>query len=422
MKWHSTGGSAPVSIDTAILAGLAPDGGLYVPAQLPSLDWRRWGDHNPLPTLAEFAWQLLAPFFADSRLNFNLAFCERVFNFPMPLHHLQANQYALELFHGPTLSFKDFGARFFAACLQGLSPQQPRTVMVATSGDTGSAVAAALHGLDPIQGLILFPWQQISLRQQKQITTWGDNIRALAVRGSFDDCQRLVKASFANRVWVEQAHLTTANSINVARLLPQMIFYAYSSVYLARQNHVPINFIVPSGNLGNVTACYWAKAMGFPIGQIQIATNANRVLSDFWQTGDYQPRPSLPTLANAMDVGNPSNLARLRAMLGDWPAFQAAVDVAAVDDEQIRQAIKTCYEEYQYLICPHTATAFHRLQSVAQQQVWVIAATAHPAKFEQILEPLLQIRIPVPASLAAMLAKPEQFEMIDADLGEIWGR
>lgn len=406
-KMISTRGQDIASIDEAILRGLAKDGGLYVPEKFPKYVI---ADFNQLEDLAEFATHLLTPFFTDSSLIIDAHFCTTVFNFPLPLKHLENKKYVVELFHGPTLSFKDFGARFFAQCLEGLANNKGMHVLVATSGDTGSAVAGAFHGKKNIKGCILFPKDKISLRQQAQITCWGDNITALAVKGTFDQCQQLVKTAFIKNT---KQHLTTANSINIARLLPQILFYAYTSVHIQKKHQQLANFIVPSGNLGNVTACYWAKELGFPIDQIAIATNANRVLSDYLESGIYNPRDSLMTLANAMDVGNPSNLERLQHLFKDFPLLQHHLDVRSVDDEHIKVAILDCYNRYHYLICPHSATAYQRLSKMDTDKPWIMIATAHPAKFNDIIEPLVDFEIPIPKSLNLLLKKKQYFEVIE---------
>ena len=407
-KLKSTRGNDRVSIDEAILLGLARDGGLYVPEKFPEYDIKKLYNEE---SLILFSSHLLFPFFHNSDIKPDRAFCKNVFSFPLPLKHLANKTYVLELFHGPTLSFKDFGARFFAQCLEQLVQGKKTKVLVATSGDTGSAVASALHGKKDIEGIILFPKDKISLRQQAQIACWGDNISAVAVNGTFDQCQQLVKTAFSKAEF--KGGLTTANSINIARLLPQIIFYAYSSIQVAKQYNELVNFIVPSGNLGNVTACYWAKAMGFPINQILIANNANRVLTEYLSSGVYRPGPGLKTLANAMDVGDPSNLERLINLFPDFAAFKKEMNVASVQDEAIKEAIIDAYHRYNYLICPHTATAYHRLGAVSTDKPWIIMATAHPAKFEEIIEPLLNIKIPVPEALNKLLSKKQSFSVID---------
>jgi threonine synthase len=408
IKMNSTRGRTGVSIDEAIKNGLAPDGGLYIPESFPRFDISAF--YNDA-SLVVFSARLLAPFFTGSAIEMTKYFCQKIFSFPLPLKPLANKQYVMELFHGPTLSFKDFGARFFAQCLEQLAPSNGTKVLVATSGDTGSAVASALHGIKGIEGIILFPKDKISLRQQAQITCWGDNIHAVAVKGTFDQCQQLVKQAFSKNMSIDS--LTTANSINIARLLPQLIFYAYSSIKIEKQHHQPANFIVPSGNLGNVTACYWAKALGFPIDEVLIATNANKVLTEFLLSGNYSPQPSLNTLANAMDVGDPSNLERLIHLFSTFDEFKQQMNAASVSDREIKEAIISCYNHYQYVLCPHTATAYHRLNTVDANKPWVIMATAHPVKFETIIEPLLNIDIPIPDQLHSLLNKPQHFKIID---------
>jgi threonine synthase len=412
----STRGKDIASIDEAIRSGLAKDGGLYVPEQFPPFVIN---DFYYLKDLCDFSAAVLAPFFKDSVLKIDRDFCQEVFSFPLPLHPLSATVSVLELFHGPTLSFKDFGARFFARCLEELGQGRLVKVLVATSGDTGSAVASALHNKRAIEGIILFPKNKISSRQQAQIACWGDNIQAVAVNGSFEQCQQLVKMAFANRE--HHAVLTTANSINIARLLPQIIFYAHASIHVAAQHGEPANFIVPSGNLGNVTACYWAKCLGFPINEILIANNANQVLSDYLMTGIYKPIQSIQTLANAMDVGHPSNLERLIHLFADFAELKHNMNVKSVNDEEIKKAIINCYTEFNYLICPHTATAYHRLSEVDLQKPWVISATAHPAKFNEVIEPLLDCVIEVPESLQKLLQKKQQVVEIEPEYQEFLG-
>jgi threonine synthase len=417
IRFWSTLHGPEATIDTAILEGISPDGSLYIPTALPQIDWQAFSHYN---TTHEFAYHLLNPFFQASQIDFNRASCKQIFNIPMPLFPLGQNQYFLELFHGPTLSFKDFGARFFGACLDQLSKDRETTVLVATSGDTGSAVAAGCSNHLNIKAVILFPYDQITPRQRAQMTTWGKSITALAVKGTFDDCQRLVKSALADKKLHKQTHLTTANSINIARLLPQMLFYAFTSCQLKQKHHKDINFIVPSGNLGNVTDCYWAKQMGFPIGTIWIATNENKVICNYLETGHYKPKPSIQTLASAMDVGNPSNLERLQALFGDFHNIKHHMNAASTSNTQIELAIKHCYTHYHHLICPHTAAAYHRLEPpLKSNAVWVAVATAHPAKFERIIEPLLNVKIPLPQSLKTILARQESYTTIEPQLSEL---
>ena len=411
--FHSTINKTPhVDFITAMQAGLAADGGLFVPDYFPSIALEQF------PTslsYSQFASQLLR-YFIDEPLQAELdLLCQQAFNFDIPLKQLNPNTWVLELFHGPTLSFKDFGARFIAACLQRVPTEKPITILVATSGDTGSAVAAAFYQKHPIRVIVLYPKGKISLRQQQQITCWQDNILAVEVEGDFDDCQRLVKAAFSDPWWQAHTQLTTANSINIARLLPQMVYYAYTSVHFQAAHSVAPGFVVPSGNLGNVTAAYWAKILGFPIRDIAIATNANRPLTDYLATGEYHALPTQMTLANAMDVGNPSNFARLQNLFPNFAEFKANVQATRVEDPQIKETIKQVYQHEHYLLCPHTATAYVA-RTHLNDQPWIITATAHPCKFENVIQDAIGIDVAPTAELTALLDRPHDHVTIHADL------
>ena len=393
----------------AIQLGLAGDGGLFVPQNWPKLNKDDFGGDVPYPV---FAQRLIAEFLkSDTLLQELPALCERAFDFPIPLVSLNENTDVLELFHGPTCSFKDFGARFLAECLSVVPCNRPLTMMVATSGDTGSAVAAAFHQKPNIKVIVLFPEGQITERQEHQITCWGDNVLALAVQGTFDECQHLLKTTFQEDWWQDYTDLSTANSINIGRLLPQVTYYAYASIQFFAKHKVPTSFVVPSGNLGNVTACFWAKMLGFPMAEIALATNANRVVEDYLISGEYQPRSSIATLANAMDVGKPSNFERLLNLYPQFDDFKNHVQAMSVSDEQIKQAIVDCYQQYQMMLCPHTATAFHMRQHLSESP-WALVATADPAKFETIVEPLLNVKAPLPAALETLLQRPIEKQVI----------
>ncbi|HEX9365925.1 MAG TPA: threonine synthase, partial [Vicinamibacterales bacterium] len=317
MKFIGTrGGTGPVTLSAAVLQGIAADGGLFVPERLPALSWRSFPPSASLSSLAE---RVIAPFADGDRLAAALAaVCRDAFTFPAPLVRLDrapGQPSVLELFHGPTCAFKDFGARFLAAALERLHAPGDRkvTMLVATSGDTGSAVAAAFHRRPWVDVVLLYPKGLVSPRQAQQLACWGENVRTFAVRGTFDDCQRIVKEAFRDPALSAEHQLTSANSINVGRLLPQMVYYAAASLEVWRREGRNASFIVPSGNLGNVTACVWAREAGLPIEEIVLATNENRTVTEFLDGGDWRPRPSVATLASAMDVGNPSNMERLRA-------------------------------------------------------------------------------------------------------------
>jgi threonine synthase len=318
----------------------------------------------------------------------------------------------LELFHGPTAAFKDFGARFLAASLERIRRNEKRklTILVATSGDTGGAVAAAFHGRPWVEVGVLYPKGLVSPRQAQQLACWGDNIRTYVVRGNFDECQRMVKEAFADAALAKSHQLSSANSINIGRLLPQMVYYAQSSLKVWRETGKKPSFIIPSGNVGNAAACIFAKLSGLPIGDIVLATNANRTVNDFLHSGDWQPRASVATLANAMDVGNPSNVERLRALFPNIEALRSQVTADSVTDEQIRTRIKTDMQSLGQVWCPHTAVAAEVYQRIATRRAseqWIIVSTAHPAKFDDVVEPLIGRAVPVPEALSKLLALPK---------------
>jgi threonine synthase len=419
----SRGGAPALGFSAAVRQGLAPDGGLYVPLAWPRLAPEDFeGASDDLPAVAA---RLLAPFVAGDPVAPHLsAIVTEAFNFPAPLVPLlpQGGLALLELFHGPTAAFKDFGARFLAACFARLRAHdtRPLTILVATSGDTGGAVAAAFHQRPGVTVAVLFPKGLVSPTQERQLTCWGGNVRSLAVRGSFDDCQRLVKEAFLDESLRSHSLLTSANSINLGRLLPQSVYYAAASLAVWRAYGERASFIIPSGNLGNALACLWARQAGLPIAAVVLAHNANRTVPDFLASGEWRPRASVATLASAMDVGDPSNMERLRALHGDLAALRAAVSACSVTDEQIRARIRAGYQRFGQIWCPHTATAaeaWERLPpAVRAGGRWVLVATAHPAKFREIVEPLIGAPVPVPPGLASLFARPVQCVEIDAAL------
>jgi threonine synthase len=426
MKYASTRNSSlSHELSSALLAGLADDGGLYVPHHLPKFSA---ADFDADQTIAEIAARLLAPFFADDPLAGELAaICNESFDFPAPLKALKVDRtHVLELFHGPTAAFKDFGARFLAACMQRLRKSDDRvlTILVATSGDTGAAVAAAFHGLANLRVVVLYPDGRVSPRQAHQLGCFGGNVTALRVTGSFDDCQRLVKQALSDRSLQERTPLSSANSISLGRLLPQMAYYAHSSIMHWRRSGSSLNYVIPTGNLGNALAAILARACGLPIGRIALATNANRVLPEFFAGADYQPQGSVATLANAMDVGAPSNFERLRWLYPDASALREAFEACPVDDEKIRMTIRSGPDKYGEVFCPHTACALHMLEALRERGAagdWAIVATAHPAKFEQIVEPLVGHPVDPPNALAELLARSTRSEQVAADYAVLAG-
>jgi len=411
MKYISTRGNSPaLGLSAALAAGLAPDGGLYVPQSLPKLAPSDFDGCNDLPAIAT---RLLAPFFVDDALAAELpAICAQAFTFDAPLRALATpGDHVLELFHGPTAAFKDFGARFLAACMQRLPREtdKPLTIIVATSGDTGAAVGAAFAGLPGFKVAILYPDGRVSPRQAHQLGAFGGNVRALRVDGAFDDCQRMAKQALSDNALRAVAPLSSANSISLGRLLPQMSYYADSALKHFRASGSPLNFVVPTGNLGNAVACVLARACGLPIGRIALATNANRVLPDFFAGADYTAQSSVATIANAMDVGAPSNFERLAWLYPDAATLRREFVSMSVDDAAIRATIRERHKRYGEIFCPHTATAIHLLERLRAQGTegdWSVVATAHPAKFDSIVEPLIGATVSVPPSLTALLARP----------------
>ena len=432
MRYVSTRGGEFVCIEQAIMGGTAPDGGLYVPDTLPTIMPDSFPDVHDLPAVGA---ALLAPFVVGSSLDVHLPhMCQAALNFPVPLRRLDHEVgvlSVLELFHGPTAAFKDVGARFLAEAMQhvvhdGVFATPPITIMVATSGDTGGAVAAAFYRRPGMRVIVLFPEGRVSPRQQHQLTCWGDNVLSLAVRGEFDDCQQLVKSAFADARLRVKHRLCSANSINVGRLLPQMAYYAQASLAHWRATARRLSFIVPTGNLGNAFACVWARRLGLPIDRIVLATNANTTIPDFLATGQWLPRPSVPTLASAMDVGNPSNMERLRQLCVDVDVLRDEVSAVPVSDAEIRSTLIDEFRRHGLAWCPHTATGLRVYRELPESERtrrdWAVVATAHAAKFDSIVEPLLGIRIPPPPELAALLSRPARHDTIAAELPALAAR
>ncbi len=402
---------------TTLAEGLAPNGGLYVPTEFPTFTPADFDGQDDIASIAE---TLLQPFFEGDRLEGDLtAICRETFNFPISLCELNDDTAVLELFHGPTAAFKDVGARFLASCLSRLNEgaKEPVTILVATSGDTGAAVAAAFHKKPNVEVIVLYPKGRVSGRQEKQLTGWGGNVLTVAVQGVFDDCQQLVKAAFQDDWWQSQRRLSSANSINLGRLLPQMTYYAAASLWYQRRYGTQPGFIVPSGNLGNALAALYARACGLPIGEVIMATNANRPVTHFLETGDWAPFDTEQTLATAMDVGDPSNMERVRHHWPEVDALRRAVRAERVPDAAIRRQIERGPAVWGEVWDPHTATAVHVREQLGTPH-WVLVATAHPAKFEQIVEPLIGESVPIPDALAAVMERaapaPEIAPSLDA--------
>ena len=418
MTYHSTRDeSHRASLSTTLQQGLAPDGGLFVPSSFPDLSP---ADFEGLDTPAPIAHRLLRPF-ADAALADSLdAICRDTYGFPVPLTDVGRRTAVLELFHGPTAAFKDVGARFLASSLSVLNDaaDEPVTILVATSGDTGAAVAAAFWKKPNVEVIVLYPKGKVSDRQEQQLTGWSHNVQTVAVRGVFDDCQRLVKDAFQNDWWQSNKRLSSANSINVGRLLPQMTYYAAASLWHWRDTGRAPNVIVPSGNLGNVLACLYARRCGLPIGEVVLATNANRPVTHFLETGEYRAFETKETLATAMDVGNPSNMERLRHHWPDVDALRDAVTARRIDDTAIRRQIERGPKAWDTVWDPHTATAVEARENLDpnDERDWILVATAHPAKFPEVVDPLIGRAVDVPPPLADVIARSRPAPEIDPSL------
>jgi threonine synthase len=423
MKYFSTRGAGPVSLDEALRSGIASDGGLFLPEALPSFDI---ADFDAAESIPEVAGILLKPFFAGSELESDVDdILAETFGFPIPATDVVSGSRKatlLELYHGPTAAFKDVGAGFLAACLSRLEGDvdSPLTILVATSGDTGGAVAAAFDQRPGMRVAVLFPDGRVSERQEHQLCCWSDNVISLKVNGAFDDYQSLVKEAMADPELTKQHRFSSANSINIGRLLPQSTYYADASLRHFRRSGNKPGFIIPTGNLGNAFACIMAREMGLPIGPIILVTNANKTIPDYFDSLKWLPRASLQTLASAMDVGDPSNMERLRSLIGEADILRDQLGVASVSDDEIKVAIRQDFDDFGFATCPHTATATHvwrELETdIAEQNDWILVATAHPAKFETIVEPLIGETLALPPELLDMLSRPAKAVSIDPDL------
>lgn len=417
MRFLSTRGQAPaIGLSAALSVALAPDGGLYLPERWPRF---RAPVDLDIESLSAVAQALLAPFFADDPLAAHLpAICCAALNIETPLRPLPvAGAWLLELFHGPTAAFKDFAARFLVHCLTRIesADRRPLDILVATSGDTGAAVGAAFAGQPGVRVWILYPDGLVSPRQAHQLGAIGGNVTALRVQGNFDACQALVKRALNDRELAAQLRLSSANSISLGRLLPQMSYYARAALVHWRQYRRPLGFIVPTGNLGNALAALLARRMGLPLGDIVLATNANPTLSEYFAGAPYSPRAGIPTLANAMDVGAPSNFERLRALFDNDAALRADLIAERVQDAEIRTTLARSEAHYGSIVCPHTAcalVALERRRAAGDLADYAVVATAHPAKFDQVLAPLVPVLPAPPPALAELLARPTHAEVL----------
>ena len=423
MKYYSTNGKAPVAdLRKAVVKGLAEDKGLYMPETIKTLPTEFYNDITSM-SFQDIAYNVASAFFGEDVDGDALQdIVYDTLSFDCPIVKVKDNIYSLELFHGPTLAFKDVGARFMARLLRYFTQNNQKTqnslinVLVATSGDTGSAVANGFLGVEGIHVYVLYPKGKVSPIQECQFTTLGKNITAIEVDGVFDDCQALVKSAFMDEELNKHMKLTSANSINVARFLPQA-FYYFNAYARMREivNGKSVNsksFVVcvPSGNFGNICAGLFAKRMGLPIKRFIAANNANSVFYEYLQTGDYQPRPSIQTIANAMDVGDPSNFARVYDLYHkEYDAIRADISGATYTDEQIADTMREVYRQTGYVCDPHGACGYRALsEGLKDGEMGIFLETAHPAKFKTTVDEILGTDIEIPAKLQAFMQGKKQ--------------
>lgn len=417
MKYYSTNKqSQSVSLQEAVVKGLASDRGLFMPEAIKALP-SSFYDHIEDLSFQEIAYRVADAFFGEDIPAYTLKdIVYDTLNFDVPLVKVEENIYSLELFHGPTLAFKDVGGRFMArllSCFIRKEGQKDVNVLVATSGDTGSAVANGFLGVEGIHVYVLYPKGKVSEIQEKQFTTLGQNITALEVDGTFDDCQALVKSAFMDKELNDHLLLTSANSINVARFLPQAFYYFYAYAQLKKMGQADnkkVVVCVPSGNFGNITAGLFGKQMGLPVSRFIAANNKNDIFYQYLQTGKYNPRPSVATIANAMDVGDPSNFARVLDLYQEsHEAICRDISGTTYTDEQIRETVKTTYQQTGYLLDPHGACGFRALkEGLKEGETGVFLETAHPAKFLETVEDIIAHKVTIPAKLQEFMKGEKQ--------------
>src|ERR1700761_5156347 len=430
MKYYSLNNPATyVDFKEATIHGQAPDRGLYFPKDIPVLpDNFIENLHNY--SREEIAFRVIRPYTGDTLPEAEL---ERIVAetlnfdgqpFEFPLVKINNNISALEVFHGPTLAFKDVGARFMSRCLGYFvrGNDRPVTVLVATSGDTGGAVASGFYGVEGVQVVILYPSGKVSSVQEQQLTTYGKNITALEIDGSFDDCQKMVKEAFADQVLQDKLFLTSANSINVARWLPQQFYYFFALQQWPYKDHPPV-ISVPSGNFGNLCAGMMAWLSGLPVSHFIAACNANDVVPVYLQTGSYNPKQAQSTMSNAMDVGNPSNFVRILEIFNQQlPSLQKILTAYSISDDETKTAIQALWKHHSYLADPHGAVGALALQRYLTEhpgEKGLFLETAHPVKFYNTVEPVIGKTIPQPASVAALAHKEKQSKKMDARYSEL---
>ncbi len=415
MKFFSTNDrSHRVSFKEAIFNSLPPDNGLYYPESIPSFSADFFDELKSL-SRQQIGFEIARRFIDDEIAEPDLkSIINETVNFNFPLVQVIGQIHSLELFHGPTWAFKDLGARFLSRCMRHFlnEEKQEVTILVATSGDTGGAVAAGFHGIDGVKVTVLYPKNKVSDLQQKQLTTWGGNISALEVDGTFDDCQQLVKTAFLDKELNSQLSLSSANSINIARLIPQMFYYFYAFQQLERWDNVVVS--VPSGNYGNLSAGLFSKRMGLPISRFIAASNANEIVPNYLETGLYKPKPSIETYANAMDVGAPSNFVRMQEYFeGSVENMRSLISGFSLSDPKILETMAECYKSTGYVLDPHGAIGFQALKDqLNEDATGIFLETAHPVKFMDVVEKAIPGELDFNSKIAEMENKESVYTSI----------
>ncbi|HEY0654190.1 MAG TPA: threonine synthase [Chryseosolibacter sp.] len=414
--------SHEVSLKEAVIRGLAPDNGLYMPKEIKPLP-KQFFETLPQKSFNAMAFEVARHLIGNAVSQQDLAkIVEHTISFDAPLVEVETGVYALELFHGPTLAFKDFGARFMSQLLGHFAKEEKKEIVIlaATSGDTGSAVANGFLGVDGTRVVVLYPRGKVSSIQEKQFTTLGKNITAVEVHGTFDDCQALVKSAFQDEELRNEFFLTSANSINIARLIPQSFYYFYA---VSRLMHLKkdIVFAVPSGNFGNLTGGLLAVKMGLPISHFVVATNKNDVVPEYLRTTKFQPRPSVQTISNAMDVGNPSNFDRILALFdNDFSKISSMISGYGISDDETRDVMRLVQKHSGYVLDPHGAVGYAGLKKhlVGKNQVGVFLETAHPAKFVETVEETLATKVKIPEALQKFMNGQKQAVSLENNFTE----
>jgi threonine synthase len=426
MKLYSTKNkNATVGLKEAVFKGLPSDNGLYMPTEFPVLP-KKFFDTIDQLSFQDIAYEVSKALIGEDIPETDLRkIIKEVLIFDAPVVHVKDNLYVLELFHGPSFAFKDFGARFMASLMSYFLQKENKeiNILVATSGDTGSAVAQGFLNMQGIKVTILYPSKKVSEIQEKQLTTLGQNITALEVEGTFDDCQRMVKEAFLDKELNERMNLSSANSINISRLIPQSFYYFYAYAQV-RKLGKPVIFCTPSGNFGNLCGGLIAKRMGLPVERFIAATNANDIVPKYLLTGSFEAKPSVATISNAMDVGNPSNFQRILAFYdNDLEKTRSEIEGKTYNDAETKKAMKEVADQTGYIMCPHTAVAYLGLKDFFKENktesTGIFLATAHPAKFIEVVEETIGKKIEIPDKLAVVFKKEKKSNLISNNFNEL---